>query len=85
MDFKQANKPKREEWIEDYYYQIAAYSLAHKLNFGPIEQGLICICTKDLQYQQFKMNENKLSEYEEKWLARVEKFYKYSNTSSPNV
>jgi genome maintenance exonuclease 1 len=85
VDFKQANKPKREEWIEDYYYQIAAYSLAHKLNYGPIEQGLICICTKDLQYQQFKMNKNKLSEYEEKWLARVEKFYKYSNTSSPNV
>ena len=30
LDFKQSNKPKREEWITDYYYQIAAYSLAHK-------------------------------------------------------
>jgi hypothetical protein len=43
IDFKQANKLKREDWIEDYYYQIAAYSLAHKKNYGKIEQGLICI------------------------------------------
>jgi genome maintenance exonuclease 1 len=85
IDFKQANKPKREEWIEDYYYQIAAYALAHKLNFGPITQGLICVCTKDLVYQQFKMNEDNIKEYEDKWFARVEKFYKYSKTSSPKV
>jgi len=85
IDFKQANKPKREEWIEDYYYQIAAYSLAHKLNFGDIEQGLICVCTKDLKYQEFKMNVSKIKEYEEKWMERVEKFYKNSNTSSPKV
>jgi len=85
IDFKQANKPKREEWVEDYYYQIAAYSLAHKLNFGPITQGLICVCTKDLVYQQFKMTEDKIKEYEDKWFARVEKFYKYCNTSSPKV
>jgi genome maintenance exonuclease 1 len=85
IDFKQSNRLKREEWIEDYYYQIAAYSLAHKLNFGDITQGLICVCTKDLQYQQFKMNKNKLSEYEDKWLERVEKYYKNFNTSSPSV
>ena len=85
IDFKQANKPKREEWIEDYYYQIAAYALAHKLNFGPITQGLICVCTKDLVYQQFKMNEDNIKEYEDKWFARVEKFYKNSSISSPKV
>jgi ATP-dependent exoDNAse (exonuclease V) beta subunit len=36
IDFKQSNKLKKEEWIEDYYYQIAAYSLAHRKSFGPI-------------------------------------------------
>ena len=45
IDFKQSNRLKKEEWIEDYYYQIAAYSLAHKAYYGEIEQGLICICT----------------------------------------
>ena len=85
IDFKQSNKPKREEWIEDYYYQIAAYALAHKKNFGDIKQGLICVCTKDLLYQGFLVNEELLAEYEKKWFARVEKFYKNFKTSSPKV
>ena len=75
IDFKQSNKPKREEYVEDYYYQIAAYSLAHKKQYGPITQGLICVCTKDKLYQEFKMNESKLSEYEEKWLERVHNYH----------
>jgi len=75
IDFKQSNKPKREEYVEDYYYQIAAYSLAHKKQYGPITQGLICICTKDKLYQEFKMNEVKLSEYEDKWLERVHNYH----------
>lgn len=78
IDFKQSNKLKKEDWIEDYFYQIAAYSLAHKKNYGPIEQGLICICTKDKQYQQFKMDKDKLKEYEDKWFDRVDKFYTMS-------
>jgi genome maintenance exonuclease 1 len=83
IDFKQSNKPKREEYVEDYYYQIAAYSLAHKKQYGPITQGLICICTKDKLYQEFKMNEVKLSEYEDKWLERVEKHHNSKATSEP--
>jgi len=85
IDFKQSNKPKREEWIEDYYYQIAAYSLAHKLNYENINQGLICVCTKDLVYQGFLLDEEKLREYEKKWFTRVYEYHKNSNTSSPNV
>ena len=78
IDFKQANKPKREEWIEDYFYQIAAYSLAHKKNYGNIEQGLICVCTKDGLYQQFKMDQKKLLEYEGKWFDRMQKYHTMS-------
>ncbi len=47
IDFKQANKPKRAEWIDDYFYQIAAYALAHEDSFGPINKGVICVCTTD--------------------------------------
>ena len=78
IDFKQSNKLKREDWIEDYFYQVAAYSIAHRTNYGPIEQGIIAICTKDGQYQEFKMDKIKLSEYEAKWFDRVEKFYTMS-------
>ena len=61
---------RREEWVDDYYYQIAAYALAHQEQHGPIDQGLICICTKDGTYQEFKMDMQKLDEYENKWFER---------------
>jgi len=76
LDFKQSNKPKREEWIEDYKYQIAAYSLAHKKNYGDIKRGLIAMCTPDLVFQRFVILEDELLEYEDKWLHRVEKYHK---------
>ena len=76
IDYKQSNKPKREEWVEDYYYQIAAYSLAHEEHYGPIDQGLIAICTVDGKYQEFKMDAVKLDEYENKWLERLERYEK---------
>lgn len=74
IDFKQANKLKRREYVEDYYYQIAAYALAHEKNHGPIEKGLICICTKDLQYQEFMLDQDDLKRYKDKWINRVEQF-----------
>ena len=49
IDFKQSNRPKKEEWIEDYYLQIAAYAMAHDAYYGSsIEQGVIMVCTPDL-------------------------------------
>ena len=81
IDFKQSNKPKREEYIIDYYYQIAAYSLAHKKQHGEILQGFIAICTKDLLFQGFKMDQSKLSEYEDKWFKKVEQYYSTLSTS----
>ena len=50
-----ANRPKKEEWIEDYYLQIAMYAMAHDYVYGSkIEQGVIMVCTPDLYYQEFK-------------------------------
>ena len=72
IDFKQANKPKREDWIEDYKCQLGAYYLAHKTHYGPIEQGVVAIATRDLQYQEFKLSEPLLHEYAEKFLERLE-------------
>lgn len=76
VDFKQSNREKKEEWIEDYRYQLGAYYLAHKDQYGAIEQGLISICVRDLTYQQWILNESDLQEYGEKFLQRVEQFKK---------
>jgi len=76
IDFKQSNSFKKREYVEDYHYQIAAYALAHKKAYGPITKGLIAICTKDLVFQKFELDEKILQEYEAKWFSRVEKYYK---------
>jgi genome maintenance exonuclease 1 len=76
VDWKQSNRPKKEEWVDDYKHQLGAYYLAHTLNYGPIEQGVIAICTRDLQYQEFRLSEADLQEYADKFLERVEKFKK---------
>ena len=76
VDWKQANRPKREEWVEDYKLQLGAYYLAHTTNYGPIEQGVIAICTRDLQYQEFRLSEADLQDYGGKFLDRLERFHK---------
>ena len=76
VDWKQANRPKREEWVEDYKLQLGAYYLAHTTNYGPIEQGVIAICTRDLKYQEFRLSEADLQDYGGKFLDRLKRFHK---------
>ena len=76
VDWKQSNRLKKEEWVDDYKHQLGAYYLAHTLNYGPIEQGVIAICTRDLQYQEFKLSEAELIEYGDKFLERLEQYNK---------
>ena len=76
VDFKQSNHPKREEWIEDYYMQIAMYALAHDYVYGSrIEQGVIMVCTPDLYYQEFKTQGANLRAWKHKALKRIDMYY----------
>ena len=76
IDFKQANRPKREEWIEDYFLQIAAYAMAHDYVYkSSIKQGVIMICTPDLYYQEFKIQGADLKEYKHKFLKRLDMYH----------
>ena len=75
-DFKQSNRPKREEWVDDYYMQIAAYAMAHDYVYGSrIKQGVIMICTPDLYYQEFKFQDNELKSWKHKFLKRLDMYY----------
>ena len=75
-DFKQANRAKREDWIQDYFLQIGAYAMAHDYVHGSnIEQGVIMICTPDLYYQEFKFDGEMMKNYRHKFLERLSQFY----------
>ena len=75
-DFKQSHRPKKEEWVEDYYMQIAAYAMAHDYVYGSkIRQGVIMMCTPDLYYQEFKIQDEELKRYKHEFLKRLDHYY----------
>ena len=76
IDFKQSNRPKKLEWIEDYYMQIAAYAMAHDyLHKSNIQQGIIMICTPDLYFQEFKFQGVELKQWKHKFLKRLDMYH----------
>jgi hypothetical protein len=76
IDFKQANKPKNKDWIEDYYLQIAAYCMAHDYVYdSQIQQGIIMVCTPDLYFQEFKFQDHELRQWKHKFLKRLDMYH----------
>ena len=76
VDFKQSNRPKKKEWIEDYYLQIAAYAMAHDyVHKSTIKKGVIMVCTPDLYYQEFVVEGAELRQYKHKFLKRLDMYH----------
>ena len=76
MDFKQTNKPKKREWIDDYFMQGAAYALAHNEMYETqIESIAIFMCSGDLEFQLFESDASEFKDWELAWSKRVAKFY----------
>ena len=76
IDFKQANRPKKREWIEDYYLQIAAYAMAHDYAYDSnIRQGVILVCTPDLYMQEFRFQDADMRKWRHKFLKRLDEYY----------
>jgi genome maintenance exonuclease 1 len=87
MDHKQTNKPKKQEWIEDYYLQMVAYALAHnKVHGTDIRKGVVFMCVKppeikpliwgDPAYQEFILTPDMFDHWEAQWWNRVEQYYR---------
>ena len=75
MDFKQARKLKKKEWIEDYYLQLVAYSEAHnKLYDTQINAGRVFICTQNNEFQTFEIDN--YDHWVEQWYKKLEQYYK---------
>ena len=76
IDFKQTNKPKKREWVEDYCLQLAAYGMAHDFVYKTaITKAVIMMCSKDNYYQEFIIEGAEYRKYKHKWLERVNKYY----------
>jgi hypothetical protein len=76
LDFKQSNKLKKREWIDDYFVQLAAYANAHNEVYGTqIRKGVILMCTADNVYQEFIIEGSEFDNWTERWFKRVEEYY----------
>jgi len=86
LDYKQTNKPKKEEWVDDYYLQLTAYALAHNEVYGSnIRKGVILMCVKPDEiepgvwgkpkYQEFILESKVFDMWEQRWWKRVEEYY----------
>lgn len=85
IDFKQTNKPKKSEWITDYYLQLCAYAHAHNsMHNTDIENGVVLMCSRDLTFQIFEVSELQFPKYSYMWFNRVNRYNELSN-SKPNT
>jgi hypothetical protein len=87
LDYKQTNKPKKKEWIDDYFIQLCAYAEAHNELYGTkIRKGVILMCVKpdvddqfniikQPEYQEFVLEGAEYDYYCNQWWKRVEQFY----------
>ena len=75
-DHKQTNKPKKAEWVEDYYLQLVAYILAHNEVYGTdIRKGVIFMCSRAFEYQEFRLEAKDFNQYQDLWLNKVEEYW----------
>ena len=76
IDFKQSNKPKRKEWISDYFIQLAAYAMAHNYVYNTkITQGVILMCTKDNFFQKFIVDGQEFISFQHQFLRKIDQYY----------
>ena len=77
IDFKQSNKPKRREWILDYFEQLGAYTMAHNQVYGTkIQSGIVLMCTKDFMFQKFEVSGREFVGHQHAFLRKVDQYYK---------
>ena len=84
IDFKQTNKPKQREWIDDYFTQLAAYAMAHNCVYDTeIQSGIILMCSKDGFFQKFEVSDKEFQVYMHTFLKKVDQYYAIC-TKTPN-
>jgi genome maintenance exonuclease 1 len=86
LDFKQTNKPKKREWIDDYFIQLAAYAAAHNHTHGTeINTGVILMAQQPTTlpngeldkpvYTEYVIEGDEFAHWDKEWMKRVEMYY----------
>lgn len=77
LDFKQANRMKKREWIDDYFLQLAAYANAHNSVYDTeINQGVILMVAQNGETKEFVSCGREFESYKDRWMRKVDTFEK---------
>ena len=80
IDFKNSSKPRQDHWNDDYYLQLSLYIAAHNEVYKTsIDKGIILLCTKDIFFQRFIIEGERLKEYTNEAFKRVKQYYSQKN------
>lgn len=75
VDFKQSVKPKRFEFITDYFHQLAAYAIAHDDRYGTnIDFAAVLVAVQDGTTQEFTTTGREFQEFKAGWMKRVDDY-----------
>jgi hypothetical protein len=76
LDFKQTNKPKTTDRIEDYFYQLVSYAACHNEMFGTnIRTGVILMCSANYEYQEWTISGAEFDRWTNAWWHKLERYY----------
>lgn len=75
-DYKQTNKPKKEEWVVNYKIQLVAYAEAHNKMYNTnITEGHIFMCSRNFEYQQFDVWPDEYEKWKNLWYDKLHKYW----------
>ncbi len=85
MDYKNAKKMRKKSEIQDYSCQLGAYAIAHDELYGTkIKKGVVFMCARDLQFNEYIWEGLELERAKEEWLRRVDIFYEMKASGEIN-
>jgi len=81
VDYKNSRKPKRENWIQDYFIQASAYYIAYWERTGVQPNGVEIWIANEIDNipQVFKLNNEDVKYYFKEFSNRLKQFYEMVN------
>lgn len=74
VDFKQSVRPKRHEFITDYFHQLAAYAIAHDSMYGTdIDFAAVLVAVQDGTTQEFTTTGREFQDFKAGWMERLKR------------
>lgn len=75
VDYKSSHRKKRTDELEEYFLQLAAYTLAHDWQYKTkTDSIMVFLCMRNGNYEKRVVSAEKLEFYQNEWIKRLDLF-----------